>query len=367
MGHLGAGHAGLQKADPVFMGGDVDIPDAARGGVTFLDEHRAFQRGVIARDHREGVQGQDIPALQLARRHRVMRAVGVDARLEPHPGVAIFGVRKALGDFQLHRVATGHGDINLARAFLHRLTDGKAADVGDIRAVADQLDFSGGFVHALLHDGHRDIDALFRLEESVQLFGLHQRQVVGLAADDLVFAGHRQDRAPVIVALPVGIGDAVAMAAPPRLGGVNAGRDGHTFAAGDNQAIGAAERAVKKARVIGDGVHRGENAGVNAMHLHDLAQTLDAGIIFRGGKGQDPVALVETVLLRTFRHNRPHHRGLVSVARDPERSRRTGLWQAGLASSGDVPLGRRHRPGSGSKIAKGAATVYGVLVTRGRG
>ena len=57
VGHLGARDAGLEQAHPIFMGGDVDVPDAARGGVAFLDEHRAFQGGVIARDHREGVQG----------------------------------------------------------------------------------------------------------------------------------------------------------------------------------------------------------------------------------------------------------------------------------------------------------------------
>ena len=209
-----------------------------------------------------------------------MRAVGVDARLKPDPSVAVFGVGEALGDFEFHRVAAGHGDVNLARAFLHRLADGKAAHIGDIGAVADQVDFGRGFVHALLHDGERDVDPLLGLQEGIELFGLHQRQVIRLAADDFAFTRDRQNRAPVVVALPVGVGDAVAMTAAPRLGGVDARRNGHAFAVGDDQTIGAAKGAVEKARVIGDRVHRGEDASVNAMHLHDLAQVRDAGVIF---------------------------------------------------------------------------------------
>ena len=56
VGHLGTRDAGLEQAHAIFMGGDVDVPDAAAGRITFLDEHRAFEGGVIARDHREGVE-----------------------------------------------------------------------------------------------------------------------------------------------------------------------------------------------------------------------------------------------------------------------------------------------------------------------
>ena len=63
---FGAGCTGLQKADAVFMGGDIYIPDAAAWGVGFAKKKRAFECGVIARDHRKRVQSQDIAALQFA-------------------------------------------------------------------------------------------------------------------------------------------------------------------------------------------------------------------------------------------------------------------------------------------------------------
>ena len=63
--HLGARGARHQQADAQLMRRHVDIPDPAAGGINLAHEHRAFQCGVIARNHREGVQGQDIATLQL--------------------------------------------------------------------------------------------------------------------------------------------------------------------------------------------------------------------------------------------------------------------------------------------------------------
>ena len=56
-------------------------------------------------------------------------------------------------------------------------------------------------------------------------------------------------------------------------------------------------------------MHRGENTGVYPLHFHQLTQASQAGVIFFCGKGQHPVALVETVLFWTVRHNRPQTRG----------------------------------------------------------
>ena len=149
--HFSTRGAGLQKAHAQLVSGDVDLPDPAAGGVNLAHEHRAFQGGVIARDHREGVQAQDIPALQDTAGYWVMRTIGVDARLEPHPSVAVFGIWKALGDFQLHRVAPGHGDVQLARAFAHRFANGKAANIGHARAMANDVQFGLRFRHPLPH------------------------------------------------------------------------------------------------------------------------------------------------------------------------------------------------------------------------
>ena len=90
-----------------------------------------------------------------------MRAIGVDARLKPHPGVAVFSIGKAFGDFQFHRVATCHGDVNLARTFFDGLADGKAAHIGNGCAMTDYVQFRRRFHHPLFHRPARDIDAAF--------------------------------------------------------------------------------------------------------------------------------------------------------------------------------------------------------------
>jgi hypothetical protein len=155
---LGAAGTGLQKAHPIVMGGDIGLPDGAAGVVDLTDEKRPLQRGVVARDHREGVEAQDIAPLQDAPRDRVVRAVGVDARLEPDPGVAVFGLRKAPRDLQFHSVASGHGHVDLPRAFADRVADRVAAQVRHLGPRPDQRDLGGGFVHPAQHGGLRHVD-----------------------------------------------------------------------------------------------------------------------------------------------------------------------------------------------------------------
>ena len=133
--------------------------------------------------------------------------------------------------------------------------------------------------------------------------------MVRLAANHFAFASDRAHRTPVIVARPIGIGDVIAVAAPPRLARINPRTDRHRLRGGNDQAVRSPERAVKKARIVSDGMHRGEDTGVDPLHLHQLAQASQAGIIFFRRKGQHAVALVETVLFWTIRHNRPQTRG----------------------------------------------------------
>ncbi len=94
------------------------------------------------------------------------------------------------------------------------------------------------------------------------------------------------------------------MAAPPRLRGIDPRRDRHAVARCHDQRIGPPEGAIQKARVIGDVVHRGEQAGVNARLIHRRAQTREPCIVFGGGEGQDALALVKAVKSRTVhRHS----------------------------------------------------------------
>ena len=138
--HLRTARAGSQQAHPQLMRRHIRLPDPQACRVHLAQEHRPFKRSVIARNHREGVEAEDVANRQRPRRHRVMRAVGVDPGLEPDPGVAIFRLGEALRDLKLHRVTARHRHVDLARALLHRLADGVTAHVGHIRAVRDQRD-----------------------------------------------------------------------------------------------------------------------------------------------------------------------------------------------------------------------------------
>ena len=157
VGDLGAACARLQEAHAIFMGIHIGLPDAQAVRIDGFDKERAFQRRVIARDHRECVQRQDIAALQRAGGDGVVGAVGVDAGLEPDPCVAQFAVGEAAGNFQLHRVASGHGHVDLSGACADRIADGIAAHVCGGGTGADEVEFGGRFVHPLRHGGGRDV------------------------------------------------------------------------------------------------------------------------------------------------------------------------------------------------------------------
>ena len=226
------------------MGCHIRLPDRQRLCVDLLHEHGAFQRGVIAADHRKGVQRQDIAPFQNPSRNRVMRPVRVQPRLEPNPGVTVFRIREGAGNFRLHRVAACHCHVDFARAQLYRVTDRIASHISHPRTFADQRDFRRGFVHTLAHGRVKHIHHTGRRQKAFQLFLLHQGQVVAFVADHPAFAGNGPNRPPEIIPLPVGIGDIVPMTAPPRLPRVNPGADGDIGTGRHHQPIGAPERAI---------------------------------------------------------------------------------------------------------------------------
>ena len=57
-------------------------------------------------------------------------------------------------------------------------------------------------------------------------------------------ASDRKNGAPVIVPLPVGIGNIVTITAAPGLGGVDAGTECDAVSRGNDQRIGAAKRTI---------------------------------------------------------------------------------------------------------------------------
>ncbi len=112
-----------------------------------------------------------------------MGAVGVEAGLEPDPGVADLGVREGAGDLGLHGVAAGLRNLELGGALADRIADGLAAEIGDARALADQRDLLGRLDHAGRHDPGCQIDRARVAQELGQLRALRQGQVVALDAD----------------------------------------------------------------------------------------------------------------------------------------------------------------------------------------
>ena len=138
MGHLGAAGTGLEQGHAQFMCADVRLPKLQARIVDRFHEKRSFKRSVITRNHRKGVERQDIATFQNAAGDRVMRAIRIDPRLEPDPGVAVFCIRKAFSDLELHRIPASHGHVNFARTHLDRVADGVTADIGDLRAMPDQ-------------------------------------------------------------------------------------------------------------------------------------------------------------------------------------------------------------------------------------
>ena len=117
----------------------VDFPDfflPIGGGV---EEHGPLQRLVVARDHREAVDADNVALLQFARGHRVVRAVGIETGLHPGPGIHQRGVRVAPCDLAHHRPGRCQRDLVLGHALSDRLQRRSPADVGDRGAVADDL------------------------------------------------------------------------------------------------------------------------------------------------------------------------------------------------------------------------------------
>jgi len=78
---------------------------------------------------------------------------------------------------------------------------------------------------------------------------LRNTDVVGLKAYDLARAGHGLNGPPVVVTLPVGIGDIVAIAPTPRLGRVDARTECDRLGRGDDLRIGSAKGTIEEARL----------------------------------------------------------------------------------------------------------------------
>ena len=106
-------------------------------------EQRTFQRGVIAEHHRKGVEREDVAGLDHLVCHRVMRAIGIDARLEPGPSVHQLDKGKAVGNAAHHGRCGCQCDLVFRHAGLYRRHQRPPTNSAHIRALADQHMFFG--------------------------------------------------------------------------------------------------------------------------------------------------------------------------------------------------------------------------------
>ena len=170
----------------------------------------------------------------------------------------------------------------IAQRLYHRRT----ADIGHLRAMANQRLFLGRLDHAHAHAGCTDVYQLSLGVAGGELAVVLQVEVVMLHANA---RGQRQgllDGDEEVVALPVGVDDVVsAHRAPPGLPAVDVGTDRDHLVLGDHQRIGAAERAVEKIAVVVDVVVRREDRRFDVLLVHVGPQPGMAGRIFLGREG----------------------------------------------------------------------------------
>ena len=248
-------------------------------------EQRALQRGVVAEHHREGVEREDFAGLDQFVGHRVVRAVGVDARLEPCPGVHQLDEGEALGNAADHGRCRGQCDLVLGNAGLHRFHQRAPADGAHVGALADQHMLLGRLDGAKRHGGGRAVD---KLDTREMLFQQHLQievHLVELDAKALDAGKQVLQRSEIAVAAPVGIGDVVADRPPPGLAAVDRRRHGGHAVAGQDRAVAPPELAIEEAGEIADIVIGGEQAGIDAGLFHARLHGVAAARHLAVGKG----------------------------------------------------------------------------------
>ncbi len=268
----------------------VNVPQLQRSGIGLAEEQGPLQGRVVAAGHREAVQGQDVVFLDLAGGGPVVGAVGVDAGLEPDPGVTDLRVREGAGDLVDHGFGTDQGDLVLGDSGLDGVANGLAAEVADAGTVLDDLDFLGRLDHALAHRGLCHVNQGRVGEGSLDLVPVIQRQGVILDADparlDAAGAQDFLDCVDVVVPAPVRVHKVLAVAAAPRHAGVDICRDGDRVILGDHHAVGTAEVREEEVGVVLDGVVAGEDHGVEVLICHDAAEASEATLELGVGEGQ---------------------------------------------------------------------------------
>ena len=194
-----------------------------------------------------------------------MGAVGVDAGLEPGPGVHELHEREAGGDLADHGSGGGQGHLVLGHPSGHGVDAGLGTQVADSSTVTDQVVLLGRLDGPHPHGRRADIHQLDTGQGGLQGPELVDRQVVELHAQAGRAAHEVADSLVVVVPSPVRVHEVVPVGAPPRLAAVDTGRDSGGVLSVDHHPVLAAEVAEDPARVVADVVVRGQEAGVDAL------------------------------------------------------------------------------------------------------
>ena len=313
-------------------------------GRGLLAKERALERSVVAGDHREAVEAQDVAALDAPRSDGIVGAIGVDARLEPRPGIHQLGVREGPRDLAHHGAGRVQRHFVLRHAHRDRLDACRPAHVGDARPLLDQGDFLLRFHHAHAHRGLRDVDKLRARQRGLQFLHVLQVDVVKLDADRAAVLDELLHGAEVVVAPPIGVDKIVAEGPPPGLAGVDVGGDRGGALLADDEAVGPPERAEEEITVVVDVVIGGEEHVVDTALGHVLAQLGEARLHLLLGEGALNLLAVtdadQVLKFRCLRHG--FHPGIV-VLRHCSRERRVSSGFKATLFDHLAPLGTAGR------------------------
>ena len=226
---------------------DVFLPQVQMRIAHMVAKQGALQGGVVAKNHREGVEAENVAGLDPPVGHRVVGTIGVDPRLEPGPGVHQLNKGMIAGNLADHGVGRGHRHLIFGHAGLDRPGTGAPANIAGAGALLNQRDLLARLDRAHPHRGLANIDEFNSRQRRFKAAPEFKVDMVELKPQALDAAGQPANRAPEAVAAPIGIGEIVAEGAPPRLPPIDTGRYRRRVCLIDDHAIFAAKRAVQPA------------------------------------------------------------------------------------------------------------------------
>src|SRR5699024_6474182 len=240
--------------DARFVNFNIGVPDLQGSRIWLTEGHGALQCGVVTRGHRETVHGQQIATLPFTGGGPDVYAVGVNARLEPYPGVTDLLIGEGLGNLMDHGFLADERHFVFGDAFTNSGVDGFATDVTDTGTVFDDFDFFLGLDHALTHSGLRNVNE-FRIGESIcKGCALHSGHGVVFNTKAFGFDALAVQRfletVVEVVAAPIGVDDIVAVAGAPWHTGVNIGGYGNRFFLSHDQRVLTSEVREQEIRVV---------------------------------------------------------------------------------------------------------------------